>query len=139
MIARSRRRPRCERGVVAVELAVMAPVLVAFLLLVVFAGRWAHRESVVSSAAAEAARHASVERTPADAAASAESTAAGHLASCDAHSVSVSADVSPGGSVSVTVDCVVDMADLAFIGAPGSHTFSATAVEQVDVYRGVEP
>lgn len=121
------------------ELAAMAPVLVAFLLLVVFAGRWAHRESIVSSAAAEAARHASVERTSADAAASAESTAAAHLASCDAYSVSVSGDVSPGGAVSVTVDCVVEMSDLVFIGAPGSHTFSATAVEQVDVYRGVAP
>ncbi|HSH58127.1 MAG TPA: TadE family protein, partial [Acidimicrobiales bacterium] len=65
------RRVADERGSLAVELSVLAPILIAFMLLVVFAGRVAQVEADVRSAAQEGARAASLRASPASAEAAA--------------------------------------------------------------------
>ncbi len=40
-----------------------------------------------------------------------------------------------GGRVGVTVTCEASFADMALLAVPGSRTFTATAVEVIDVHR----
>lgn len=134
-------RLRDERGTVAVEVAVIAPALVALLLLVVFAGRVSQADGDVRRAASEAARAASLVQEPGAARAAGEEVAAMNLASngvgCGSLQTSVDTDdLVPGGSVTVTVRCTASMADVTLLGVPGSRTFVARSVEVVDRYRG---
>lgn len=129
-----------ERGAVSTELAVLTPLLIGFMLLVVFAGRTAQAEGDVQNAAHEAARAASLAGTPAAAAETARSTVDSNIAegSVSCRSIDVSVDTTAfaaGGQVTVTVACEATFADLAMLAVPGSRTFQATAVEVVDSYR----
>ena len=134
------RRHRDESGSVAVEAAVIAPALIALLLLVVFAGRVSHAGAEIRRAASEAARAASLEYLPDAAATAAQEAVEANLASTTVTCAELSTAVdttalAPGGQVSVTVRCVADMSDLALIGVPGQRTFVATSIEVVDRYR----
>lgn len=135
------RRVRDDRGMVAVEVAVIAPALVALLLLVVFAGRVSQADGDVRRAASEAARAASLVREPQAARAAGQEVAEMNLASsgvgCGSLQTSVDTDdLVPGGTVTVTVRCTASMADVTLLGVPGSRTFVARSVEVVDRYRG---
>lgn len=130
-----------DRGSVAVETAVVAPVLVFLLLLVVFAGRVAQAEGDVRRAASEAARAASLEQFPDAATDEAERVVAANLSAsgvvCGALDVDVDTDdLVPGGSVAVTVRCTASMEDVTLLGVPGEREFVARSLEVVDRYRG---
>lgn len=132
---------RPQRGSAAVELVLVAPVLLVALLLVVGLGRLASARQEVDGAAASAARAASLERNTALSAEAAEQAATATLTdrgiSCQ--SLSVQVDVSayqPGGEVSVTASCTVPLDDVALSGLPGSRTLTSTAVVPIETYRG---
>lgn len=132
---------RSERGSVAVETAIIAPALVALLLLVVFAGRVSQAEAEVRRAASEGARAASLEYVEDAAQAAATDRVAENLKDNGVVCADLATDVDtshlvPGGSVSVTVRCTADMADVALLGVPGKRTFTARSIEVVDRYRG---
>lgn len=129
-----------QRGAVSTELAVLAPLLIGFMLLVVFAGRVAQAEGDVAHAAHEAARAASLVASPAAATEAGEETAAANIATgavgCRHLNVVVdTGDFGAGGQVVVTVTCEASFADIAMLAVPGSRTFTATAVEVIDTYR----
>lgn len=135
------RHPRSERGSVAVETAIIAPALVALLLLVVFAGRVSQAEAEVRRAASEGARAASLEYFEDAAVTAATGRVAANLQDNGVVCAELTTDVDtsqliPGGSVSVTVRCIADMADVALLGVPGTRTFVATSIEVIDRYRG---
>lgn len=137
-------RAREERGSVAVETAIIAPALVALLLLVVFAGRVSQAEGDVRRAASEAARAASLRQHAEDAVADAEAVAAENLSTsgvaCGTLEIDVdTTDFAPGGSVTVTVRCTAAMRDVSLLGVPGSRTFVAQSIEVIDRYRGEGP
>lgn len=134
-----------ERGSAVLELVVLAPVLLLFVFLVVFAGRWALAQQAVQAAAAEAARAASIARSAGEAGAAASGAAGASLANQDLRCGSTSVTVDTGafgaivgtpGQVSATVTCVVDMSDLAAPGIPGSRTLTSTSSSPLDTYRG---
>jgi Flp pilus assembly protein TadG len=130
-----------DRGSVAVETAVVAPILVFLLLLVVFAGRVAQAEGDVRRAASEAARAASLEQFPDAATTEAERVVTANLSAsgvvCGALDVDVETDdLVPGGSVAVTVRCTASMEDVTLLGVPGEREFVARSLEVVDRYRG---
>ena len=133
-----------ERGAVSVEMVVLGPVLLFFVLAVMFAGRYALAQQSVQAAAAEAARSASIARSAGEASGSATGAASASLANqdlrCASQSVSVDTSVfaqPPGtpGLVTATVSCQVDMSDLAFPGIPGNRTLVSTMSSPVDTYR----
>lgn len=135
------RRSGEERGSLAIELSVLAPMLLAFMFLVVFAGRVAQAESDVRSAAHEAARAASLRGSPTAAAAAAQMSVDENLSTsgvaCGSSTVAVdTSNLRAGGQVAVTVRCTTSYADLAMFGVPGSRDFEVRAVEVVDTYRG---
>ena len=130
-----------QRGAVSTELAVLTPLLIGFMLLVVFAGRTAQAEGDVVHAAQEAARAASLVGSPKAAVEAGKETAAANIVSgavaCRRLEVSVdTTNFEAGGQVVVTVTCQASFADIAMLAVPGSRIFTATAVEVIDTYRG---
>ncbi len=135
---------RGERGSVSVELALLAPALLLLVSFGVFAGRTEIAEGAVEEAARAAAREASLARDAGTAAALAGAQAERTLTAQDLRCRETSVDVDtagfaapPGrpGGVTVTVTCVVGMADLLAPGLPGTVTVEAVFTSPVDAYR----
>ena len=134
-------RERSQSGGAAVEVVLVAPLLIAMLLFVVGLGRLASTREVVDGAARDAARQASVRRSPERAAADARSiatdTLAGRDVTCRELAVDVdTSDFRPGGSVGVDVACRVALADVALSGLPGQQWLRRSFVAPVDRFRG---
>lgn len=134
---------RDERGSATTELVILTPLLILLLLFVVALGRLAGARIDVDGAAAQAARAASIARSPTAAAATAQQTATSALASqhitCSHLAVSVDTTYfTPGGSVAVTVSCGVDLAALTGLHLPGSETVANRAVSAIDKYRSID-
>lgn len=128
-----------ETGALSTELAVLAPVLIGFMLFAVFAGRIAQAQSDVAHAAHEAARAASLTGDLVSANEAATQTAQANLpdgVACRRLEVTVDgSQFRAGGQVAVAVSCQASFADLALLAVPGTRQFSATAIEVIDTYR----
>lgn len=144
----SRRRAgarRGDEGSVAVEAAVLGPVLVLFILVIAAFGRVAVAHQAVDAAAAQAARAASIARTPAEASGSAQDAAAATLDDEHLECLAVDVDVDVTGfaapvgqpaSVGAAVTCVVNLADLVGVpGLPGTIVVSGEVRSPLDTYR----
>ncbi len=140
-----RRRARVgrERGSEAIEAAIGVPAFMLFIALIISAGRVAIAHQGIESAAAEAARSASIARTQAqaqtDAYAGAERSLADQGLQCNPQ---VAADTTgfatpPGtpATVSATVTCSVNLRDVAMPGMPGTITITKTMSSPLDTYR----
>lgn len=128
------------RGSAAVELAIIAPLVILLLLLVVGAGRLVTARMDVSGAAHDGARTASLASDPvgaaADAQSSVEATLGNHGVTC--RSLAVSTDTTSfraGGWVAVDVTCSVDLSDMTLLHWPGMEDVHARFVEPIDAYR----
>ncbi len=137
-------RGRGERGAAATELVLVTPLLLLLLVFATLAGRLAGARGDLVGAARDAARAASIQRSPMAAGPAAQSAAEATLAdegfSCA--SVMVTTDINAfrrGGTVAVKVSCDVDLSDLSPLPLPGVRTVSAQAVEVVDEFRGLDP
>lgn len=138
---RARRPQLRERGSAAAELVLVTPFLVLLLLFAVAAGRLVIARLDVDSAAQQAARAASLARTPQAASAQATQVAqaalAGQSITCDPAVVTPDlGDFVPGGEVTVQVTCTVHLSDLSLLHIPGSETITSTFTSPIDTYRG---
>lgn len=134
-----------DRGSVAVETAILLPAFLILIVLAIVVGRTTIAQNAVDLAAHDAARAASISRT-ADVARSAALAAAGGTLTrqgigCGPLTVAVdtagfSRPVGEPAAVTVTVTCVVSLADVAPPGAPASRTLSASFTSPLDRYRG---
>ena len=136
------RRCRGDRGDSApLEAAILAPVLLAVLYFVVAFGRIGSTDTDVTHVARAAARAAATRQTP-DAAVDAahriaHTTLAARGVACVDLDVAVNtANFVAGGTVQVTVSCVVDLSDTKGVGLPGNRRTTATAIEVIDANRG---
>lgn len=133
-----RRAPGDDRGSIAIEVVLIAPVLIALLLLVAGLGRLAHTRGQVDGAAADAARTASLQRDRDAAKAAGEEAARAYLGPDACRTLDVRVDTAafrPGGAVTAVVRCTVSLAGIGLSGLPGSRDFTATAVAPLDSYR----
>ncbi len=143
-----RYEPADEKGSLAIELAVIAPILiVGFLLLIVYSGRITQVENDLKSAAHSAARAASITNDAAGAYNAASASAESNLTFSDLNcenSASSQLQVSWNENfdealglraVTVKLVCTVSLSDFVFLGVPGSRTFEATASEVIDRFR----
>lgn len=139
---RSRRRD--ERGSAAVEIVLLAPMLGALVLVVIFGGRLALARQTVQAAAADAARAASIARSAGEAERSAtriaQATMSNQGVACATTAIEVdtSGFRQPSGtsaSTSVTITCDVATADLS-LPLPGTTRVSATSSSELDLFRG---
>jgi hypothetical protein len=134
-----------DAGSAALELVVLAPVLLGLLALVIAAGRVSIAQGSVDAAARDAARQASIAMNPyaAQTAGQASARAALHGDGLDCTPLLITIDVTdflttrPGqpGIVSATVKCNVPLADLYLPGLPGTEMMRFTFASPLDVYR----
>jgi Flp pilus assembly protein TadG len=129
-----------ERGSASAQLVVLTPLLILFILFFVGLGRETHARALVNDAAAQAARAATLNYlTPAAATAAANQNSTAALAqsglSCAHETLTVNtSNDHPGGSISVTLDCQTNLADVVAAGFPGSVTLTDTATAPIDPY-----
>jgi Flp pilus assembly protein TadG len=122
------------------ELVILLPVVLLLFALVVAFGRATTAQQHVQHAAAVGARAAARAQTAGGASGVAarvvgDSLAGVGMTTCGAPAVA--GTWTPGGRVTVTVSCVVDLGDVTKFGLlPGSRTLSASATEVIDRTRG---
>lgn len=135
---------RNDRGSAAIEAAIGVPAFMLFVGLIIFAGRATIAHQAVEQAAYDAARAASITRTSPAAEDAARQAASDTLANqrlrCAATTITVdtsavAAAVGSFGSVTVRVDCRVDLSDLVVPGVPGTHLVRAEVASPVDAHR----
>ena len=131
-----------QRGSAALEVVLVTPLLLIMLMFVVGLGRLASSRGEVDGAARDAARAASTARTPTAAVAVARTAASGTLAdhsiTCGQLDVVVdTSDFRPGGSVSVSIACTVQLSDLTGTGFGRSQVLHGGAIAVIDTYRSI--
>lgn len=135
---------RSERGSASVEAAIAVPAFALFVGLIVFGGRTTVAHQAVESAASDAARSASLARSAGAAETAAKQAATTSMANqdLDCRDVNVIIDTAGfralvGGSavVTVTVECLLDLSDLAVPGVPGKRKVKATMSSPLDTWR----
>ena len=120
----------------AVEVVLLAPVLIAFVLLIVAFGRYVAVRGDIEATSRDAVRAASLEASQGEARAAAAAVVASSLESetqCGAPSLS--GTWGPGGEVQVNLNCRVSYSGLGLIGVPGSVGISASSAAPLDPYR----
>ncbi|MBL7487775.1 pilus assembly protein [Frankia sp. AgB1.9] len=132
-------RPRCDRGSATAELVLIMPVLVLMLMFLVLCYRISDAKLRLADAAHQAARAASIARTPTQAVTDAQATAQSALAdagvTCEHLTVDTDpAGLTPGGLVHVTITCTTRLDDLAVLAVPGSAALHASATSPVDLF-----
>jgi Flp pilus assembly protein TadG len=143
VIAPARRGSYRDAGNAALELVVLAPVLLFLLGLVIAAGRTSIAQGSVAAAARDAARQASISLTPSAAQSAALSSATAALSQdgldCDpvvtVDTTGFAVPVGEPATVTATVVCQVRLSDLVVPGLPGSKTLTATFTSPLDPYR----
>lgn len=133
-----------ERGSAAIELAIIAPAVIAVFVTLMIAGRTVIADQSIHAVAFDAARTASLSRDAGAAWVDARQAATAALAAqqLNCQRIDVRVDTSqfsrPLGepaSVTVTVECDVTFADIALPGMPGGRTLTATFTSPLDQYR----
>lgn len=134
-----------ERGhAVSLEAAVILPAMMLLVALVIVLAKDALAHQAVGAAASQAARAASLERSPSPGRTAAETVVDNALADagiiCSEQSVDVdmagmSAPLGTPSTVSVSVTCLISH-ELSPPGFPRTTLVSATRASPVDTYRG---
>ncbi|MFI5987007.1 TadE/TadG family type IV pilus assembly protein [Streptomyces sp. NPDC051555] len=137
-------RLRNDRGALSLEAVILFPVIILVLLLVVALGRIGSAHNAVDTAARNAARAASLERTGGSASGAGQQMAHSVLSQqglqCTATSVSVSTDgfsapIGTPASTTATVTCTVRLSDIGLPGLPGAKTMTSSFTSSIDSYR----
>ena len=133
-----------DAGNTVVEAAILAPLFILFLAGLLTGARIRNASAAVTQAAADAARQASIARTPTQASAAATASALATLRDKGLHCApGVSLDLSGfsqpvgrPGMVSAQVTCTVALSDVAVPGMPGSRTVTKVHRSPLDPFRG---
>lgn len=127
----------------AAEVTVATPLLIALLVFVaIVIHRGVDARLRLDDAAHQAARAASIARTAPGAVTAAASAATDALSSagtaCRALTVDTNTvNFTPGGTVTVTLTCTVDLSGAQALAVPATKILSATATEPVDTWRAL--
>jgi hypothetical protein len=144
--ASSHRRRPADAGNAALELVILAPILILLISMVIAAGRISIAQGSVDAAARQAARQASLARSPAEAQAAALATARAQLAqenldcspsvSLGALDAAFATPLGQPASVTVTIRCRVSLSGLVLRGLPGHVPLHYSFTSPLDPFRG---
>ncbi|MFE1556115.1 TadE family protein [Streptomyces sp. NPDC058734] len=135
---------REDRGSYSVETVILAPAIIALMLLMIAFGRIVDASGAVDGAARAAARAASLEReagaAQAAGAAAANRSLTGEGIRCASASVSVDTsgyglDIGQEATVRVSVACTAPLGEIGLPGLPGSRTLRSEWTSPIDSYR----
>lgn len=133
-----------QSGAVAIELAILTPAVILFFVVMVVAGRITLARQAAEAAAFDAARTASLARSASAAQTQATNAALSSFQSQGIECISLAVAVNTAGfgieppapaTVSVSVSCNVQLADIALPGIPGSMTLDGQFTSPLDRYR----
>ncbi|MGA1753046.1 MAG: TadE/TadG family type IV pilus assembly protein [Pontimonas sp.] len=125
-----------DKGSASVEMVLITPLLVIFVLFVIFGGRSVESSSDVKHAADQGARAASMvatSRMPNAARRAAEADLVARRVSCPIPKIDVRTS-QDGRTVTVTVSCRADSRGLDLLGV-STRSMTASSTEVVDRYR----
>ncbi|WP_030145344.1 TadE/TadG family type IV pilus assembly protein [Streptomyces violaceorubidus] len=131
-----RRRDDADRGLSTIEVVILAPVMILFILVLVAFGQLVDGRGALDGAARDAARAGSIQKDHGRAIAEAKKAAEANLADVCSGPVSVvqkSAGFEPDTLFTVEVSC--EVRGLASIGLDIPTTLSATFSSPLDPYR----
>ncbi len=128
-----------DRGSATTELVLILPVLLLMLLFLVLCYRISTAKLRIADVAHQAARAASIARTPTHAVTDARTTAQTALADAGVTCQNLTVDtdpagLAPGALVRVTLTCTTNLDDLAMLGTPGTATLHASSTSPVDEF-----
>jgi TadE-like protein len=127
---------RSDAGWMSVEMVLMTPVMVAFLLLVIAFGRYVAVRGEVESASRDAVRAASMERNSQAAVNSAQNTAAAAMNSrWSCQPAQLGGNFAAGETITVHLECSASLSGLGLIGLPGSVSVDGDSSAPLDLYR----
>lgn len=143
-----------ESGTASLELAILAPFLIAIFMLIIAFGRYAQTENIVDQASRDGARAATAQNTKADARPAADQVMTDAMrdapSSCrdsaklmkfattrNAFALPDPNDPTAVDSVTVTVECTLDMSDLTALSL-GNVRIERTFTSPLDRYRGYQ-
>ncbi|MFG3319903.1 TadE/TadG family type IV pilus assembly protein [Streptomyces sp. NPDC048171] len=135
-ITKSRRRPATDEGLSTIEVVILAPVMILFILVLVAFGQLVDGRGALDGAARDAARAGSIQKDHGTAIAEARKAAESNLTDVCSGPVSVvqkSAGFEPDTLFTVEVSC--EVRGLASIGLNVPTTLSATFSSPLDPYR----
>lgn len=149
IMRRRQRSPRhgvvhpSDAGYAALELVVLTPIMLLLLMFVVGAARLTHAQDVVQQAASTAARTATLDNdattAKSDGTQAGDEVLSGLCTNTSPNPVTVdTSEFHPGGQVTVSVRCTLDMSDLSVppLGAlPFHKTVHATATSPLEQFR----
>ncbi len=138
---------RDEAGSMSLEFVILAPVLIALLLLLAIGGRLSETRIAVQGAARSAARAASLEREAGDATEASKKSAESWLKerelTCSPMSIATNTErfkPSTGvGFVTVAVECTVSLVGFELLAAPTSTVVRGSFTEPIDRFREASP
>jgi len=135
-------RHRRERGALALELAILAPVLLVLFMFLLACGRYFQTSSLLEGAARDGARSASQARSLNDAQLRVDQAVKDAMGqgvkSCkETASGSITTAFAAGTPLSVEVTCTINYRDLGLLGLGGDTTITKRFTSSVDPYRGV--
>jgi len=124
----------------ALELAILTPVVIIMLLAVVAFGRVTHGRQLVDEAAAAGGRAAALATTPQQATTAARTDAQDTLTqaglSCASFRIEVDThDFTAGGQVVVTVHCTTSLTSTALTGLPDRIQLTSTSITPLEQLR----
>jgi Flp pilus assembly protein TadG len=131
-----------QRGTMALEMVILAPVLLLLFMFLLACGRYFQTSSLLESAARDGARSASQARSLPEAQSrvdSAVSTTMNQaIKSCKTTaSGSITTGFVAGSPLSVEVTCTINYRDLGLLGLGGDTTITKRFTSSLDPYRGV--
>jgi Flp pilus assembly protein TadG len=124
-----------DRGSMAVELVIMTPILVMFMLLVVAFGRYVWIRGQIEAAARDAVRAAAFERSAGDAETAADDMAQAQLENRTCSQAALSGAFVAGGTIRYTLTCHVSYAELGLIGLPAGDDVTVSSDAPLDQFR----
>ena len=138
--ARHRRTP--EHGALALELAILAPVLLVLFMFLLACGRYFQTSSLLESAARDGARSASQARSLNEAQGRVDeavtNTMSQAVKSCqESASGGITTAFTAGSPLSVEVTCTINYRDLGLLGLGGDTKITKRFTSSLDPYRGV--
>ena len=133
-----------ERGSSALEASVGIPAFALFVALIILGGRTATTHQALESAAADAARSASLARTGTSAAKAAREAAQTSITNQDVPCIQVEVTVNTGAFtqpvgqdsvIEVSVECRLKLSDLSIPGLPGHRILRSSMSSPLDTWR----
>jgi Flp pilus assembly protein TadG len=138
----SHKRLRGDRGTMALEMVILAPILLILFMFLLACGRYFQTSSLLENAARDGARSASQTRSLAAAQGQVDEavtrTMDQAVKSCkDSASGTITTAFAAGSPLSVEVTCTINYRDLGLLGIGGDTTITKKFSSSVDPYRGV--